>query len=1312
MTRHLPELALPIAAVALLVLVGAQAHASPINNGGVGYNGLQVPLTASYSVVGGGDSQSQDLLTYVTNGNTQVVPLTETPKVYMVDAGTEWSAQTVLNGSTSTERWVTTSNGLSGTITSPLTVSFTYYHQFLVNFNFNVTYGGIGFSPPTVTFDQLGVPTTGPATGPTWVDAGSTYAYPTQLPGTSPTERWDSSTTVTGMISGPTNVLASYYHQYLISSGYSVADGGSPPPPTFTGAAFGSAVSFQMSQGGEQTWLDSGSSTSFSPTLAGSQVPTERWVGTVMVASKAGTSLSTDNNGTVTGSLSITPVFYHQYLVNVTFAYAGGSAQGLTPPSFTYTSFGSLATADKNSSFWVDGGTTYQLPENLCCVASASVERWELGSATTGTIASATTIASTYYHQFMEAFSYYVLGQAPPSPFAQPGVTYYLSGNAQQLTLAESPQVVWADAESTYTATSTIGTPTATQRWFAPNAVGDVLGPAPNNQAAVAYDQQYLITIVGGNLPSQWAAAGNSTVLTAPGFFGRSTGTGFRVVSYQIDQGAIVPLAQPEGSFPITLAVDGPHTIAFQSVRQFQVTLDTGASTALSSITPPPIANNGYWYDAGTGVQVVLNGEWGRARGVGQRISTVSATGQTTLQVDAVGPVQAYSTSSIDAPVSITTTSVAQYEVVLNPAAQAAFVSITPPSTFPNDQFWYDAGAPPVTVTLSGIFSRSDGTGSRVTSWELDNGGVNKVATSTPIVIVTKAMTSAHFLNATVVAQYQVSLDAGATSALYSMTNPPVPSDAGWYDASSPVGAILNGVWGRSTTSGTGERLASYSVNGGQAVTVDTAGLVTALNFSSLPGPESLAATVVTQYLVTLDSGATSALSAITPPPIPQDKPWYDSGSSVGVALNGMWGRTATSDTRLSSYSVNGGASTAVLSSTPVQVFVVSGISHAETISAKTTSQYHLTSSTVPWISVTNSTLPNDSPGWFDAGTSVKAVYNDTWPVASSTSSRMSATSYTVDGTLKTNVARAGRGNFTVALTMSSAHAIAVASVTQYLLAVIGPTKVATSPASPTGDLFFDTGTKVTVTAPRMWNATTLGEKNLLTQYALDASAPAAVPSSTQPTFTPPPITMTAPHVIVFSGTSEYLVTFNFFDSTGSQPVYPSDVLLTVGNGTVDVQGAQSTWLANGTTFKVTNVSWEGASVGPPTSPSYTVEQAPLNVTLDTQVYEASIRVVDLFGLPLSGAQVSMTLANGSMVNGTTDSQGVFSVPMVPVGQYTAKVTSLGTSTLIVGSASSQQVPEGKVVLSIVTLSAIAGMVAVGVAGGVMFVRLRKRRKK
>ena len=129
LTRLLALVTTAFALIALATLIAtggapsSAAHALPPGAGIPGGAPVPVALTISYAIIGGGGSQAQDLLTYTSNGNQQVVPLSTSPAVYLVDSGTQWSVQTVLNGSVDNERWITPL-AVAGTITMPLTISF------------------------------------------------------------------------------------------------------------------------------------------------------------------------------------------------------------------------------------------------------------------------------------------------------------------------------------------------------------------------------------------------------------------------------------------------------------------------------------------------------------------------------------------------------------------------------------------------------------------------------------------------------------------------------------------------------------------------------------------------------------------------------------------------------------------------------------------------------------------------------------------------------------------------------------------------------------------------------------------------------------------------------------------------------------------------------------------------------------------------------------------------------------------------------------------------------------------------------------
>lgn len=145
---------------------------------------LQISLTVSYSLIGGG-LFNDPILTYIHNGQTIQVNVTGTPETYIGDNNTMWSITNPLipnNVSainTLTERALT--NGTtSGTFLTDPTMVLTYYHQFLVPFQFIVTPSGTTYSGhPTFSYVQNGTRLTGQTLYSTphaiWTDAGTTW---------------------------------------------------------------------------------------------------------------------------------------------------------------------------------------------------------------------------------------------------------------------------------------------------------------------------------------------------------------------------------------------------------------------------------------------------------------------------------------------------------------------------------------------------------------------------------------------------------------------------------------------------------------------------------------------------------------------------------------------------------------------------------------------------------------------------------------------------------------------------------------------------------------------------------------------------------------------------------------------------------------------------------------------------------------------------------------------------------------------------------------------------------------------------------
>jgi hypothetical protein len=311
--------------------------------------------------------------------------------------------------------------------------------------------------------------------------------------------------------------------------------------------------------------------------------------------------------------------------------------------------------------------------------------------------------------------------------------------------------------------------------------------------------------------------------------------------------------------------------------------------------------------------------------------------------------------------------SATQYLLTVNGGNSVSFGTASPTG----DQ-WYDSGGT-TTVSSNGIYSRSGGSGQRVASWNVD-GGSNTAFFSTGTVTTSSvSMTTYHTVTFNSVTQYQVTLDSGATSALYSITSPTVSGDTGWYDSGTSVTLVLNGVYGRSGGSGT--RVSGYKINAGSNNPESTTGTFTVLNAASISGVEAITTTTVTQYQITLDSGATSALYSITSPTVSSDNYWYDSGTSVSVVLTGVWDRSDGVGDRLAGYVLNGGSNNPTSTTGTVTVFS-GAISNHEFVTATSVTQYQLT------VTTNFGSISPATGSWYDSGSTV--TVSATAPVAGS----------------------------------------------------------------------------------------------------------------------------------------------------------------------------------------------------------------------------------------------------------------------------------------------------------------------------------------
>jgi hypothetical protein len=264
-----------------------------------------------------------------------------------------------------------------------------------LTFSYSVLRGGSGYQPPVLTYSLNGVRTSAilqQSQTAYSVDIGSTWSVTQNLNGSSSSERWQTDQATTGVAKTASAFAILYYHQVLVSFGFTVDGGGSGyQSPTVAYLSFDSgqtATAASPSPATAGVWADSGSRYNYTDPLSGSTTE-ERW-----------------NSGSPSGLVgapgSISTVYYHQFLVTVDASFSGSEIF----PSVTIkaTSAGSSFTGTVvlgPNPFWFDANAQYTLPKTLSLSAG---ERWATNATTTGVTSSGLTIHLAYQYQYFVTF--------------------------------------------------------------------------------------------------------------------------------------------------------------------------------------------------------------------------------------------------------------------------------------------------------------------------------------------------------------------------------------------------------------------------------------------------------------------------------------------------------------------------------------------------------------------------------------------------------------------------------------------------------------------------------------------------------------------------------------------------------------------------------------------------------------------------------------------------------------------------------------------------------------------------------------------
>ncbi len=405
------------------------------------------------------------------------------------------------------------------------------------------------------------------------------------------------------VMNGPITETAQWVTQYAVTTSYSVVGGGNPLPPTLSYTSFGNQASVVLATTGNELWADSGTAYSLTSTLGGSG-QFERW--------------RTDSAVTrlISGPLAVSPIYYHQFLITPSYSVVGTSPPEL--PVFSYSAFGTPQTAILSSqppSFWADIAP-YSFTNPLG--GSTSTERW-YSQTSSGVTSAPGPISIIYTHQFFLSVSGGNGGNCHDYWYDSGSVVTIICNNVWDVVLGQSRLAAidyMVDGGATKLARSGSGT-------FS-------IDVSMNTFHVVRIDSvtQYSLSISGGGsvqtsptslTGDSFYDSGSAVTVTSAYIWGLTNGnTRQSLVSFSLDGSNSNIIRAESGMFMApTIAIDKPHTLAFNSTTQYLVSFQFKDNSGVDSITPTAfqiqvnpltaesVPESKVWLDTGTNFQIV-----------------------------------------------------------------------------------------------------------------------------------------------------------------------------------------------------------------------------------------------------------------------------------------------------------------------------------------------------------------------------------------------------------------------------------------------------------------------------------------------------------------------------------------------------------------------------------------------------------------------------------------------------------------------------------------------------------------------------------
>jgi hypothetical protein len=919
---------------------------------------------------------------------------------------------------------------------------------------------------------------------------------------------------------------------------------------------------------------------------------------------------------TVNGVAEVTPYNIPSATVGATYTLdANSPVAGTTGVQYVFGSWGSTSIGTQTSASYV-----YTVPSTGETVTASYTTQYQL------------TVTSSY-----------------GSPT---GAGWYNSGASATFGVTSPASVVSGQSQELFTSWTGSGTGSYSSTLTSTSVTMN----NPITETA-GWQLQYYLTVTGGNSVSGqgWVNSGTSTTASSSWVWNVVSGESrFAVTNLQLDGTNENPTRQDSGTLTTSsITMSTYHTVNFVFTTQYCLTVTGGNGVTYGAASP----TGDNWYDSGMSTTVSSNGVWSRSGGTGQRVASWSLNGDGFVQQIENGGFESgtadWSGISGVASISSSYAHSGTYSLYLEPedgSGVTQTISNIPVASVSSFNFW--AIAPYGSVTTDWIkifytdgssttyypsiptspwteFSPTLTSGKTIDEIAFYSGDQSPIyiddvslqtfsATPTPVsttgtvTISSVTMSTYNTIAFNDVTQYQVTLDAGATSALNSITSPTISGDNYWYDSGTSVSLVLNGVYGRSGGSGT--RVSGYKINAGSNNPESTAGSISVLNTVSISGVEAVTTTTVTQYQVTLDSTSASALVSITTPTVGSDNYWYDSGTSVSVVLNGVWDRSGGVGDRLTGYVLNGGSNNPTSTTSAVTVFS-GAISDPESVTATSVVQYFLTVNGGNSISYGAASTISGDIGWYDSGSST--TVSSVWVWGTSGSTRTALTNWNLDGGSNQNPARANSGALTTSpVTMSAVHTVNFISTTQYLLTVTGGNSISFGTASPTGDQWYDSGISTTVSSSWVWGTVSGQSRTALTNWQLDGTNenPSRQDSGTLTTSS---VSMSMYYTVNFVSTTQYFLTVSGGNSVTYGTASPtSDNWYDSGSSTT----VSSNWVWNVVSRQsrtaITNYAIDGSNQNPTRYDSSTLSTS--SVTMSTY-YMVSFSSVTQYYLTVSG---------------------------------------------------------------------------------------------